>query len=281
LSIYPVVSVLPYSFTHWSGIGPIHFIGLENFFTIFKTQSLMSELLNSFKNTYVLLFLTYFLYNPIIIVVSYMLFKKIVGSSLYKAVLFMPQFINAVAVTFIVTLFFSPNIGLYSSVLKAVGLGKWAIPGIWQNPAYGVPLVLLVGVWRGMGYEILLYIAGFSSVPIELEEAAKIDGAGEVRRFMHIYFPLIAPTFTNVVVLMYIWTLTTFDIPYLLGGVSGGVNGSMDTIQLFFYRTVFGRSAYSDNLMGMGSALSIIILAAIVTGSLLLQRYLSKREISY
>ena len=277
-SIYPIVAVLPFGFTKWSGVGAARFAGLQNFLTIFRSPDLVSQLLNSYKNTFVLLCLTYFIHTPIVIVIAYMLFRKIRGSSLYKAVIFMPQFINVVAVTFIVTLFFSPSIGLYGSIMNLLGLGKWAIPGIWKDPVYGMPLVLLVGVWKGMGYELLLFIAGFSTVPAELEESAKIDGAGEIKRFFNVYFPLISPAFTNIIVLMYIWTLTTFDVPYLMGGMNGGAGGSMDTIQLFFYRTVFGRSSYSSNFMGMGSALSMIILTTLIGGSLLLQRLLKKRE---
>jgi len=277
-SIYPIVGVLPYSLTSWSGVGAPRFVGLGNFLTIFSTPSLLQQLVNAARNTLLLLCLTYVPYTPLIIVVAYLLFKKIHGSSVYKALLFIPQFINVVAVTFVVTLFFSPSIGLYSSVMNLLGLGKWSVPGIWEKPSFGVPLVLLVGVWRGMGYELLLFIAGFASVPAELEESATIDGAGEIRRFLHIYFPLISPTFTNVIVLMYIWTLTTFDVPYLMGGINGGPGGSMDTIQLFFYRTVFGGSSYSTNFVGMGSALSTIILVALVGGSLLLQQILRRRE---
>jgi len=277
-AIYPIVGVLPYAFTKWSGIGRPEFVGLRNFAVIFGTPDLVTQLANSLKNTGLLLALTYVVYTPIILVVAYLLFKRIPGSSLYKAVLFMPQFVNVVAVTFIVTLFFSPTIGLYEAVMNALGLGRWAVPGIWKNTSMGMPLVLLVGVWKGMGYELLLFIAGFSTVPAELEESAKLDGAGEVRRFIHIYFPLVSPTFTNVIVLMYIWTLTTFDVPYLMGGMNGGAGGCMDTIQLFFYRTVFGRSSYSSNFMGMGSALSVIILSVLVGGSLLLQSLLRRRE---
>jgi raffinose/stachyose/melibiose transport system permease protein len=118
-------------------------------------------------------------------------------------------------------------------------------------------------------------------VPRELDEAARIDGASETQRFFHVYFPLIAPTFTNVVVLMYIWTLGTFEIPFLLGGMSGGVAGSMDTIQLFFYRTVFGRGSYSANFIGLGSAISAMILVILASGSLLLQRFLGRRQVEY
>jgi ABC-type sugar transport system permease subunit len=277
-AIYPVLSTVPYSLTSWSGLGAAKFVGLENFKTILGNQSLVSEFLNAFKNTFFLLLLTYIFVNPLIILIAYLLFKKIRGSSIYKTVIFMPQFMNVVAVTFVITLFFSPGIGLYGNFMQLIGLGKWAVPGVWADPAYGIPLVLLVGVWRGMGYELLLYIAGFNMIPPELEEAAIIDGAGETKRFFKIYFPLIAPTFTNIIVLMYIWTLTTFDIPYLMGGVTGGVNGNMDTIQLFFYRTVFSRGGYSSNFMGIGSTIATVIMFVLLSGSYLLQKSLSTRE---
>jgi raffinose/stachyose/melibiose transport system permease protein len=277
-SVYPVLSTIPYSLTSWSGVGAARFVGLENFRTIFGSPDLVPQVLGAFTNTFLLLSLTYAVLNPIVIAVAYLLFKKIRGSEVFKTVIFMPQFMNVVAVTFIVTLFFSPGIGLYGNVMTALGLGAWATPGIWAKPSQGIPLVLLVGGWRGIGYELLLYIAAFNMVPAELDEAAVMDGAGGAQRFFKVYFPMIAPTFTNVVVLMYIWTLTTFDIPYLLGGVNGGVNGCMDTIQLFFYRTVFARGGYSSNFMGIGSTIALVILAVLLGGSLLLQTFLGRRE---
>jgi len=279
-AIYPMVSVIPYSVTQWGGIGPAKFVGLGNFAQIFGNAVTLAELKNAFFNTYFLLFLTYLILNPVVIAVAYFLYRKIFLSETYKTLIFMPQFVSTVAVSFIVTLFFAPNLGLYANFMSAIGLGQFSVPGIYANPAYGVPLLLLVGGWRGIGYETLLYVANFTVVPMELDEAARIDGANEIQRFFRIYFPLISPTFTNIVVLMYIWTLTTFDIPFLLGGLNGGANGCMDLIETFFYRHVFGRGMTS-NFVGMGSAYSMIILIALILGSMLLQQFLSKREVTY
>jgi len=279
--VYPILSTLPFSLTKWAGLGQPEFVGFQNFITIFGNDEIAPEMINALKNTAFLLLLTYLIVNPVVIIVAYFLYRKIFLSAAFKTIIFMPQFVNAVAVTFIVTLFFSPNIGMYSTFMNWIGLGQYAIPGIWEDPNLAIPLVLLVGVWRGVGYELLLYIAAFTMVPKELDEAARIDGANEKDRFFYIYFPLIAPTFMNVVVLMYIWTLSTFEIPFLLGGVGGGVSGSMDTIQLFFYRTVFGRSSFSSNFIGIGSAISVVILAILASGSLLLQNFLGRRQIEY
>lgn len=279
--IYPIVATLPYSLTEWGGLGQAQFVGFRNFNNIFTNDTLTPQLWNAIKNTAFLLLLTYLIVNPLVLVVAYFLYRKIFLSDVYKTIIFMPQFVNAVAVSFIVTLFFSPSIGLFSTFMKWIGLEQYAIPAIWEDPAYAIPLVLLVGVWRGVGYEILLYIANYTMVPKELDEAARIDGASETQRFLYIYFPLIAPAFTNVVVLMYIWTLTTFEVPFLLGGLTGGVSGSMDTIQLFFYRTVFGRGSYSSNFIGIGSTISSILLIVLASGSFLLQKFLGRRQIEY
>lgn len=279
-AIYPMVSVIPYSFTEWGGIGAAKFVGFNNFKQIFGDAVTFAELKNAFFNTYFLLFLTYLILNPVVIFVAYLLYRKIFLSETYKTLIFMPQFVSTVAVSFIVTLFFAPNLGLYANFMNAIGLSQFSVPGIYANPAFGVPLLLLVGGWRGIGYETLLYVANFTVIPNELDEAARIDGATEIQRFFRIYFPLISPTFTNIVVLMYIWTLTTFDIPFLLGGLNGGANGCMDLIETFFFRHVFGRGMTS-NFVGMGSAYSMIILVALILGSLLLQKFLSKREVTY
>ena len=273
--IYPLAFVVPYSFTSWSGFGPMEFAGLQNFRIIFQNEIVVGQLKNAFGNIMYRLFLNYSITHPIIITFAYLIYRKMFGAGFIKTVVFMPNFADYVAIAFMVSLFFSPSFGLYGTFMKAIGLEKYAIAGIWSKPSLGVPLTVLVACWKTIGYDLLLYIAAFNSVPVEMDESAKIDGAGELRRFFNIYMPLSMPAITNILILQYIHSLLSFDASYMLGSINGGIRGCMDTLMLFFYRNVFD-GGYASNFVGMGSAFSMVIVIPVVIGTLLLQFLLKK-----
>jgi len=276
-SIYPLVFVIPFSFVKWGGTGPIQFAGFQNFISIFGNSLLVSQLGNAYKNVFYRLVLNFGIIDVLLIPLAYMIYRKIPGGSFFKTVIFMPNFVNSVAIVFMVTLFFSPGFGLYGIVMKAIGLGQYANPGIWVDPKLGVPLTVLVSAWRTTGYELLLFIASFNTVPTELDDAARIDGAGELSRFFHIFLPLSKPTLINILVIQYIASLLHFDMAFMLGGIGGGPGGNMDTVMLFFYRNIFG-GGFVNNFVGAGSALSMVIVIPIVVGVLLINWLFGRGE---
>jgi raffinose/stachyose/melibiose transport system permease protein len=277
----PILVSIPFSLTGLTATGKRIFVGIGNYVTIYANRWLFPQFLNALKNTFLCLALNYLIIHPLIIFLAYLMYRKIWGHRVFQNVLFIPQFVNAIALTFMVSLFFSPYIGLYYNVFKLLGLEPWGMAGVWNNEHLGVVLIVIVMAWAGLGYEMLLYIAGFKMIPIELIEASIIDGAGERKRFIHVYFPLLMPTFTNVMVLMFIWSITAFEVPYILGGMRGGINGNMDFLALFLYRTAFGTGEYSTNFVGMGSAISTIILVILAGGSTIILRILRGRQVSY
>lgn len=277
----PIVVSIPFSLTGLTAAGRRVMVGIDNYRVIFSHQILFPQFTNALKNTFFSLALNYVFIHPLIIFLAYLMYRKIRGHTIFQNILFVPQFVNTIALTFMVSIFFSPYSGLYYNIFKLLGLEQWGISPVWSNERFGVVLIVIVLAWRGLGYEMLLYIAGLKMIPNELIEAAIIDGAGEFKRFTRIYFPLLMPTFTNVMVLMFIWTITSFEVPYVLGGIQGGINGNMDFLALFLYRTAFGTGAYGANFVGMGSAISTIILAILAGGSALMLRLLRGRQVSY
>lgn len=277
----PILVSIPFSLTGLTQNGHRIFVGIENYVVVFTNKILFPQFLRALTNTFLGLTLNYVFIHPLIIFLAYQMYRKIWGHTVFQNILFIPQFVNAIALTFMVSIFFSPYIGLYYRVFQSLGLEQWGTAGVWTNEKLGVVLIVIVWTWAGLGYEMLLYIAGFKMIPNELVEAAIIDGAGEWKRFTHVYFPLLMPTFTNVMVLMFIWTITAFEVPYILGGISGGINGNMDFLTLFLYRTAFGSGAYSTNFVGMGSAISTVILAILAAGSGIILWVLRGRQVTY
>jgi raffinose/stachyose/melibiose transport system permease protein len=277
----PIVVSIPFSLTGLTTTGHRVFVGIQNYVIVFTNKILFPQFLRALENTFLGLACNYVFIHPLIIFLAYQMYRKIWGHAVFQNILFIPQFVNAIALTFMVSIFFSPYVGLYYNVFKFLGLEQWGTAGVWTNERLGVVLVVIVLTWAGLGYEMLLYIAGFKMIPNELVEASIIDGAGEFKRFIHVYFPLLMPTFTNVMVLMFIWMITVFEVPYIMGGVNGGINGNMDFLALFLYRTAFGSGAYSTNFVGMGSAISTVILAILAGGSAIILRLLRGRQVTY
>jgi len=277
----PILISLPFSFTGLAESGQRVFVGIQNYRVIFTNPVLFPQFLNALTNTFFALALNYIFIHPLIIFLAYMIYRRIIGHRIFQNILFFPHFVNSIAVSFMVTLFFSPYLGLYYNVFKFLGLENLGFCPIWDDIRYGVVLIVVVWTWRGLGYEMLLYIASFKMIPKEIIEASIIDGAGEIKRFFKIYLPLLKPTFTMVMVLMFIWTITAFEIPYIVGGIRGGVGGNMDFLALFLYRTAFGKGSYSTNFVGMGSAISIIILIILLVGSILIFTLIRRNEVDY
>ena len=136
--------------------------------------------------------------------------------------------------------------------------------------------LFIVTLWKGAGYSMMLFLASFQSIPEELEEAALIDGASERQSFFYILIPMLRPTITNILVLSYIWALTSFDLPYILGGSTGGVGGVIDFVAMVFYRTAFGTTG--ENNIGMGTTIAVCMFFVVLAGSLMQMLIVNRKQ---
>lgn len=267
-SIYPIVSAVPNSFVKWGGMGKKQWAGLSNYISLFTHPQLAPQFFNAAHNTLYYLILNLVVANTLSIVLAYLLFKEIPGHRQYKVIIFSPHFLYPTAIGFLYTLFFDPTIGLYSRFMSAIGLNGIRVFPWLSNPDMGIPLLLIVCTWKGIGYTMLLYLAGFSMVSKDYEDAARIDGASSFQLFWKIYLPMIRPTLSNVLVLTYIWCITLFDLPYVIAGREGGINRCMDVLETFFYRITFSAtSGFVNNYVGMGSAISVCVFVVVLAGA--------------
>lgn len=277
-TIYPIVSAIPNSFVKWAGIGAKKWVGFDNYIALFTHPQLAPQFFNAAGNSIQYLILNLLVVNTISFLLGYALFRKIPMHKVYQTVIFSPHFLYPAAIAFLYTLFFDPSIGLYSKFMTWIGLEQFRTFPWLADSGKGVLMLTIVCNWKGIGYTMLLYIAGYTMVSKDYEEAALLDGASKVQLFTRIYLPLIRPTLVNVVVLSYIWSITLFDIPYAVAGREGGLNRGMDVLENFFYRTTFSAtSGFSTNFVGMGSTISVVLLLAIFCGSGILMFVLNRR----
>ena len=188
---------------------------------------------------------------------------------------FLPYVISSTVIGFFATLLFNPNIGLMNTILKSLGMSQNAWFG---NPAIAFKLLVLVIMWQGAGSGIMIFYANFMDIPQEIMEACKVDGCTEWQRFTRILLPLSLPSCASIIMMSTIWALGVFDLPYILGGVNGGVGGSLDFASMVFYRYTFGSGLDTKTNLGFGSAISVIMFLFMLVVTFLQNKVLSKFE---
>ena len=261
--IYPIISAAMNSLFKWNGIGPKTFVGLQNYIDLFTNKVLLSQLINAFKNSITIFLFTVLFVIPLQIIFAYMIYSKTKGHSLLQAVIFSPQFISTPVIVFIFTLLLDSNIGFFNLLLAKLGLDFFSKPWLGM-PSLGIYIVWLMISWAGFGVGMIFFIGAMKMLPTDCLEAAYIDGAGYWRRLVTVVIPQIKTTILNLVLISYVTSMTIFDFSYILGGVAGGINGSVDVMSLFFYRIAFGDNNpmggnLDENSIGMGTTVAVVL----------------------
>ncbi len=273
--IYPTVRAFYLSLFDWTGYGPIGaFVGLNNFHDVLQSQKFRIAATNSLK-----LFLAMFvLQNTISLGLALMLNRRSRMTHVYRAIIFLPQIMSAVATGIIWVLMLDPIIGIVNPVLHDIGLGS--LQREWQaNPDYAMKVVYLVQFWQWNGMAVVLFLAGLQNVPEDIRHAALIDGANRWRVFRDVTFPMLAPAFTIVTVLSFILIFRAFDLIYVLGGVDGAPNRHTLVLGVLIYGDAFGTSSFSSSTRfsyAIAEGVTLFVFLAGVSGLLL--KALGRRE---
>jgi raffinose/stachyose/melibiose transport system permease protein len=141
--------------------------------------------------------------------------------------------------------------------------------------------LILANAWHFVGFPALVYLAGMQRIPLEIIEAARLDGTNEWQLLRNIVWPLVAPSTTILFTLLFIGAFNWFEIPYVMVGLDGSPFGSTDVLGLVFYRTAFGNQSASIQNFGMGSALATLLFLFIVVFASMLTLWLRRREIQF
>lgn len=261
---YPLVFSFILVFHHWSIVGPLEFAGLDNFREMFMD----SLFWKSIYNTVIFLIIHVPLQILIALILAEILNSKIPARTFFRAAFFLPVVVSGVAVTVIWKQLFSTDVGILNQLLGLINIDR--IPWI-TDPAWAMPSIALMATWKNVGLYIILFLAGLQSVPKELYEAASIDGAGTIQKFLYITIPAINPVMVMVVILSTLGGFSLFIEPYVLTG-GGPLNSTLSGV-LYVYRQAFSffRMGYAATI---GFALAFVVLAVV-----LLQRKLVEQEV--
>jgi multiple sugar transport system permease protein len=186
---------------------------------------------------------------------------------LFRTVYFTPFVTTLVAIAVVWRYLYHPRYGLLNYLLGHVGIG----PVDWLgDPRWAMPAIILMAIWKNFGYNMLIFIAGLQSIPEELYEAARIDGAGAMRRFWHITIPQLAPTFLFVGVVTMIGYFQLFAEPYVM--TAGGPLRATTSLVLFMYEEGFRWWR-----MGVAAAIAFVLFGIILLWTLLQMRLQRER----
>ncbi|SHJ11122.1 carbohydrate ABC transporter membrane protein 1, CUT1 family [Clostridium amylolyticum] len=247
--IMPMFGALYFSMADWNGIlgTPIKFVGLQNYLSVFKDPGFILSL----KNMGRMVFFSVLFHTPIALLLAVAINTKCRGYRFFKVMYFVPTIFPLTAIGLLWYFIFMPN-GSLNSLLEMVGLAEMA-KGWLIDSSTAMNTIIFVNIWAGIGYYMVILIAGLTTIPDEVYEAAAIDGATSAKKFFYITIPMLKPILSMCVLMDIIGTVKVFDLIFVM--TEGGPNGLTNLPTTLMYYEAFRYDNY-----GRGSAIGVIIL---------------------
>ena len=249
--LWPMFDSFRYSLTDWNGFEDSpRFVGLENFRRIFTDPLFFNSLINT------AIWMGAALAVPTIggLALALLLDSRVRGARIFKSIFYLPICLASVVVGQIWIWIFQPDWGLLNEAIRSAGqLSPKQFHWAWlAEPRTALACVILAWSWQQTGLNMVIFLAGLTSIPSELLEAAAIDNVPDWKKTLHIVLPMLRPATAVAVALSMIGALKTFDILYIMTG--GGPFHSSDTLALFMYNELFQKYK-----MGYGSSISVVL----------------------
>jgi raffinose/stachyose/melibiose transport system permease protein len=243
------------------------FVGLQNFQTILTADQWTERLFSAIRNNFVFFLIHMVVQNPIGLLLASLISSQYIRfRTVYRTLIFTPTVLSFVLVGFVWQIMLSPLWGIAKDLLNGVGLGDLYQPFLGQEET-ALPTVALISVWQYVGIPMMLFTAALISIPDEVVEAARVDGATAWTVFWRIKFPLILPTVGIVGVLTFVGNFNAFDLVYTMQTALANPNFATDLLGTFFYRTYFGFQTQAGNPT-MGATVAGVMFLIILSGVL-------------
>ncbi|MFZ4453173.1 carbohydrate ABC transporter permease [Salibacterium aidingense] len=267
-SAFPIVSSFFLGFTKWNGAGLPAFAGVDNYVQLFQDPLFLQSIYNTIYMWFFSTLFTLGLAFILAYLVNYYI-KKAKG--FYRVVFLFPLLVAPALTAIIISVVFSTNSGAVNSVISLLMEGRFTQE--WLRSEFWIkPLIVLIIVWRWTGYHFILYIAGLQTIPDELYEAARIDGANPLQMIKNITLPLMLPIILVSSITATVGAIQLFDEPYVLTDGTGGVGNAGLSMGMYLYETAF---EYFD--FGLAAAQSYVLFAMILAVTLVNARLLRRR----
>ncbi len=262
--LYPIFAVIYYSFTDYNISTPPVWVGLKNYIYILHEETFWLALAHSF---------IYLLVTPTLIVLCIILAiivnRRLPGINAFRALYYIPVISGSVAVGISWRLMLDTN-GLLNSLLISLGFIKEPIQWL-AEPAYSLPIAMLLTTWMGLGYYMMIFLAGLQNIPEDLYDAAVIDGCNGWQKHWHVSVPGLRPQITFVTVISSLAALEVYNEVFILFGPLGGVLNSAVTMVFYLWR-----EAFKLRHAGVASAVAMVLLIITLAFSILNIRTLER-----
>lgn len=261
----PICLSVYYGFTDYSGMGSFDFIGLDNYKELMQDKAFWTSMRNS-----LLLAIGFIcIQHPLAMIVAAIL-DKLGGRAegFFRCVYFIPNVISVAVIAYLWKFIYNPDFGLFNNVIKAFG-GKGDIN--WFSTENAIWSVLLVLIWHGFGWGMLIYYTGIKNIDPTLYEAAEIDGADKKTTFLKITLPLMKPVIQVNVTMAVISALKQMETVYLL--TNGGPGDSTQFAANYLYQQAFKAYKY-----GYGNAIGVVFIIICLIATVLLNKIFADRD---
>ncbi len=259
--VIPVFCSFGLSFAKWDLLNPIKFVGFDNYIEIFSEPLFYKILIN----TIVFAISTSVLGVIIPLILACILNSKIRGAEFYKTAYFLPFITPMIVIGVVWEWIFDPNIGLLNHILHLHI--NWL-----YDTHYAMPAMIIVSVWKLIGYNMIIFLASLSGISQSMFEAAKIDGANSFQTFKNVTIPLLSPTIFFVVIITAISSFQVFDLIYLM--TQGGPLDSTNVLVYAIYKNAF-------EYFNVGKASAIAYILFIIILALTLVQWHFRKKLVY
>ncbi len=262
--LYPILAVVYYSFTDYSIVTPPQWVGLGNYQELLHESAFWLALRNSF---------IYLIVTPVLIFLCVLLAivvnRQLPFINAFRALYYIPVISGSVAVGIAWRLLFDTN-GLLSSTLMWLGLLQEPVQWL-AEPSFTLPIAMLLTTWMGLGYYMMIFLAGLQNIPEDLYDAAAIDGCNGWQKHWHVSFPGLRPQITFVAVISSLAALEVYTEIYILTGGLGGILQSGYTMVFYLWR-----QAFILGHAGKASAIAMVLLVITLAFSIVNMRILER-----
>ncbi|CAH0133573.1 carbohydrate ABC transporter permease [Microbacterium foliorum] len=266
--LWPTVRTLLISFTKSGPFGGAEWVGIENYIRLFQDPELIGALRNTAVYTVIAL-----IGIPLAVGIAALLNTAgLKGRSAYRTLYFIPVVTMPAAIALVWRMIYNGDYGVLNAALGAVGIDgrSWL-----TDPNTALVAIAVVGIWAGLGTNIVIFLAGLQGIPDTIMEAADLDGAGPVRKFFSITIPLLSPSIFFVSVISVIGALQVFDLIYMMLGRSNPAMPNTRTVVYLFYE-----AGFLDNDRGYAAAVAFLLLVIILVLTVV-QFRLQKKWVHY
>jgi putative chitobiose transport system permease protein len=266
-TLYPLLSVGYLSFTEYDILTPPQPVGLENYRRLIGDEVFWLSLRHS---------LAYLLVTPVLICLAILLAivvnRRLPGVGLFRALYYIPVITGSVAVGIAWQFLFDGSGGPVNGLLLALGIVERPIVFL-TDPRFVLPIAMLMTIWMGVGYYMVVFLAGLQAIPEDLYDAAKIDGCNGVQQHWYVSVPGLRPSIVFVAVISSLSALKVFDEIYVLTNGSGGVLNSGSTMVFYLWK-----QAFRLQNVGYASAIAMVLLLITLAFSIVNVRLLERQE---